>query len=49
MKYLKTPLVLALRAAYWAPVGLVWLPARDAARVVCDSLGAVGRGWRDGR
>jgi hypothetical protein len=43
MKHLKLPLVIALKAAYWTPVGLVMLPARDAARVVCDSFGVIGR------
>jgi hypothetical protein len=43
MKHLKLPLVIALKAAYWTPVGLVVLPARDAVRVVRDSFGVIGR------
>lgn len=43
MKHLKLPFVVALKAAYWTPVGLVVLPAWDAARVVCDSLAVIGR------
>jgi hypothetical protein len=43
MKHLKLPLVIALNAVYWTPVGLVVLPARDAVRVVRDSLGVIGR------
>jgi hypothetical protein len=44
MKLIKRPLVIALRAAYWAPVGLVLMPACDAARVVRDSLAVIARG-----
>ena len=43
MKHLKRPLVVAIKAAYWTPVGLVVLPAWDAARVVCGSLAVIGR------
>jgi hypothetical protein len=43
MRQLKLPFMVALRASYWAPVGLVLLPACDAARVVRDSLGVIGR------
>jgi hypothetical protein len=49
MKHLKLPLVVALKAAYWTPVGLVVLPARDALRVVCDSLAVIGRHLRPRR
>jgi hypothetical protein len=37
------PLVVAVRATYWVPMGLLLFPARDAVRVVCDSLAVVGR------
>ena len=43
MKLIKRPLVVALRATYWAPVGLVLMPARDAVRVVRDSLDVIAR------
>lgn len=46
MRQLKLPIVVALRAAYWVPMGLVLLPARDAARVLRDSLGVIGRHLR---
>jgi hypothetical protein len=46
---LRTPLIVAVRAAYWAPVGLVWLPACDAWRVVRDSLAVVGAHARRAR
>lgn len=42
----KAPLLIAVRAVYWAPVGLVLLPARDAWGVVLDSLRVVA-GRRD--
>lgn len=46
-KLVKAPLLIAVRAAYWAPVGLLLLPARDAWCVVCDSLRVLaGRGGR---
>jgi hypothetical protein len=43
MKLIKRPLIIALRASYWAPVGLVLMPACDAARVVRDSLAVIAR------
>jgi hypothetical protein len=43
MKLIKRPLVFALRATYWAPVGLVLMPACDAVRVVRDSLALIAR------
>ena len=43
MKLIKRPLAVALRATYWAPVGLVLMPACDAVRVVRDSLAVVAR------
>lgn len=43
MKLIKRPLVVALRATYWAPVGLVLMPACDVARVVRDSLAVIAR------
>jgi hypothetical protein len=43
MKLIKRPLVVALRASYWAPVGLVLMPACDAVRVVRDSLAVIAR------
>jgi hypothetical protein len=43
MNLIKRPLVVALRASYWAPVGLVLMPACDAVRVVSDSLAVVAR------
>ena len=43
MKLIKRPLVIALRATYWAPVGLVLMPACDAARVVRASLAVIAR------
>jgi hypothetical protein len=43
VKLIKRPLVAALRAIYWAPVGLVVMPACDATRVVRDSLAVIAR------
>jgi hypothetical protein len=43
MHLLKRPLVTALRASYWAPMGLVLLPACDAACVLRDSLAVIAR------
>ncbi len=43
MRLLKTPLLVALRAAYWVPMGLVLLPARDAAVVLGESLATLAR------
>lgn len=43
MKLIKRSLVVALRATYWAPVGLVLMPACDAVRVVRDSLDVIAR------
>ncbi|MEP7283488.1 MAG: hypothetical protein ABI696_16030 [Rubrivivax sp.] len=40
---MKTPLVVAVKATYWVPVGLIVLPAIDALRVVHDSLAVVVR------
>lgn len=42
LQLVRLPLGIALRAAYWAPVGLVLLPARDAWRVLRDSLAVIG-------
>jgi hypothetical protein len=40
---IKAPLVVALKATYWVPVGLFVLPAVDALRVVHDSLVVIVR------
>jgi hypothetical protein len=49
MKHLKLSFVVAVKAAYWAPVGLVVLPARDAAAVVRDSLAVIAQHLRPRR
>lgn len=41
MRLFKRPIVVALRASYWVPMGLFVLPACDAARVVRDSVAVV--------
>ncbi len=41
--FLITPLLIAVKAAFWAPVGMVLLPALDAIKVVFDALVVIAK------